>query len=133
MVNYIIYNTPAAILMKDITHYLRCAQSVIIPVLTTPIDMCATTLFIQNVLTNKQVISKQCRVALIENRCKKNTNIYQQLGIYIKKVLETQNYNKTLENGQGISELLTYLAGRDLGQWKEFTKWLKSKRSQLEN
>ena len=133
MVDYITYNTLAAILMKDITYYLRCAQSVIIPVLPTPIDMCATTLFIQNVLANEQVIRKQCRVALIENRCKENVNVYQQLGIYIKKVCEIQNYNKTSEKGQGIFELLPYFVGGDLGQWKRFTKWLKTKPSQLEH
>ena len=134
MVDYIIYNTPAAILMKDITHYLRRAQSVIIiSVLPSPFDIRAATPFIQNVLANGQVIRKQCRAVLIENRCKENTNVYQQLGIYIKKVCEIQNYNKTSEKGQGIFELLPYFVGGDLGQWKRFTKWLKTKPSQLEH
>jgi chromosome partitioning protein len=141
-VDYINYDTPAAILANDITHYLRRAQSVIIPVLLAPIDMRAATLFIQNVLSNGRVIRKQCRVALIANRCKENTNLFQQLGIYIKKVRKTpflsalreiQNYNNATEKGQGIFELLPCLVGRDLGQWERIINWLMSKRSQLEN
>jgi chromosome partitioning protein len=141
-VDYIIYDTPAAILSNDITHYLRCAQRVIIPVLPAPIDMRAATLFIQNVLANERVIRKQCRIALIASQFRENTNIFQQLGIYIKKVRKTpflsalreiQNYNKATEKGQGIFELLPYLVGRDLGQWERIIKWLMSKRSQLEN
>jgi chromosome partitioning protein len=141
-VDYIIYDTPAAILANDITHYLRRDQSVIIPVLPAPIDMRAATLFIQNVLAIARVIRKQCRVALIANQCRENTNVFQQFGIYIKKVHKTlflsalreiQNYNKASEKGQGIFELLPYLVGRDLGQWKPIIKWLMSKRSQLEN
>jgi chromosome partitioning protein len=140
--DYIIYDTPAAILAKDITHYLRRAQSVIIPVLPSPIDIRAATPFIQNVLANGRVIRKECRVALIANRCRENTNIYQQLNIYLKKVRkapflsvlrESQNYNKASEKGQGIFELPPYLVSRDLDQWEPIIKWLRSKRSQPAN
>jgi chromosome partitioning protein len=140
--DYIIYDTPAAILAKNITHYLRRAQSVIIPVLPSPIDIRAATPFIQNVLANGRVIRKECRVALIANRCRENTNIYQQLNIYLKKVRkapflsvlrESQNYNKASEKGQGIFELPPYLVSRDLDQWEPIIKWLRSKRSQPAN
>ena len=141
-VDYIIYNTPAAILTNDITHYLKRAQSVIISVLPVPIDMRAVTLFIQNVLANGGVIRKNCRVALIANRCTENTNHFQQSAIYIKKVRKTPflsalrkilNYNKASEKKQRIFELLPYPVGRDLGQWEPIIKWLISKRSQPEN
>ncbi len=141
-INYIIYDTSAAILANEVTHYLRRAQSVIIPVLPVPIDMRAVTLLIQNVLANRRVIRKQCRVALIATRCRENTNIYQQLNIYLKKVRkapflsvlrESQNYNKASEKGQGIFELPPYLVSRDLDQWEPIIKWLRSKRSQPAN
>jgi chromosome partitioning protein len=140
--DYIIYDTPAAIPAKDITYYLRRAQSVIIPVLPSPIDMRAATPFIQKVLANGRVIRKECRVALIANRCRENTNVYHQLGSYLKKVRkapflsvlrETQNYNKASKNGQGIFELAPYLVSRDLDQWEPIIKWLASKRSQPAN
>jgi len=137
--DYVIYDTPAAIPVKDLTHYLRRAQSVIIPVLPSPIDMRAATPFIQKVLVNGRVIRKECRVALIANRCRENTNIYYELDSYLKKVRkapflsvirESQNYIKASEKGQGIFELPPYLVSRDLDQWEPIIKWLKSKRSQ---
>ena len=140
--DYIIYDTPAAILSKDLNNYLRRAQSVIIPVLPSPIDMRAATPFIQNVLANGRVTRKECRVALIANRCRENTNVYHQLGSYLKKVRkapflsvlrESQNYIKASEKGQGIFELPPYLVGRDLNQWEPIIKWLGSKRSQPAN
>lgn len=140
--DYIIYDTPAAISAKDLTHYLRRAQSVIIPILPSPIDMRAATPFIQNVLANGRVIRKECRVALIANRCRENTNVYYQLGNYLKKVRkapflsvlrESQNYIKASEKGQGIFELPPYLVSRDLDQWEPIIKWLGSKRSQPAN
>jgi chromosome partitioning protein len=140
--DYVIYDTPAAISANEIGHYLRRAQSVIIPVLPSPIDMRAATPFIQKVLANGRVIRKECRVALIANRCKENTNVYHQLNGYLKKVRkapfisvlrETQNYNRASEKGQGIFELPPYLVARDLDQWEPIIKWLGSKRSQPAN
>lgn len=140
--DYIIYDTPAALPTKEITAYLRRAQSVIIPVLPSPIDMRAATPFIQNVLANGRVVRKECRVALIANRCRENTNVYHQLGDYLKKVRkapflgvirETQLYNKASERGLGIFELAPYLVSRDRDQWEPIIKWLGSKRSQPAN
>jgi chromosome partitioning protein len=140
--DYIIYDTPAAIPTKEITAYIRRAQSIIIPILPSPIDMRAATPFIQNVLANGRVSRKESRVALIANRCRENTNVYHQLGDYLKKVRkapfisvlrETQNYNKASERGLGIFELPPYLVSRDLDQWEPIIKWLGSKRSQPVN
>ena len=140
--DYIIYDTPAAVPVKTITAYLRRAQSVIIPVLPSPIDMRAATPFIQTVLANGRVVRKECRVALIANRCRENSNVYHQLGDYLKKVRkapfisvlrETQNYNKASERGLGIFELPPYMVNRDLDQWAPIIKWLGSKRSQPAN
>ena len=140
--DYIIYDTPAAIPAKEITAYIRRAQSIIIPILPSPIDMRAATPFIQNVLANGRVSRKESRVALIANRCRENTNVYHQLGDYLKKVRkapfisvlrETQNYNKASERGLGIFELPPYMVNRDLDQWEPIIKWLGSKRSQPAN
>ena len=137
--DYVIYDTPAAVAARDLTNFLRRAQSVIIPVLPSPIDMRAATPFIRKVLDNGRVSRKECRVALVANRCRENTNVYHQLDSYLKKVRqapfisvlrETQNYNRAAERGLGIFELAPYLASKDLNQWEPIIKWLNSKRSQ---
>jgi chromosome partitioning protein len=98
--------------------------------------------FIQKVLANGRVARKECRVALVANRCRENTNVYHQLTDFLKKVRkapfisvlrETQNYNKAADRGLGILELAPYLVRRDQDQWQHIIKWLNSKRSQPVN
>ena len=138
-VDYVIYDTPAASHGKDLIALLRRAQSIIIPILPSPIDMRAATPFIQTVLASGRVARKECRVALIANRCRQNTNVYHQLDGFLRKVRkapfisvlrETQNYNRAAERGLGVFELAPYLVRRDLDQWFPIISWLESKRGQ---
>jgi chromosome partitioning protein len=137
--DYIVYDTPAAVHGKDLSAFLRRAQSIIIPVLPSPIDMRAATPFIRKVFDNGRVARKEARVALIANRCRENYNIYHQLDTYLRKVRkapfisalrETQNYVRAAERGLGIFELAPYSVRKDLDQWQPIIRWLNSKRSQ---
>ncbi len=137
--DYVVYDTPAAVHGRELGNYLRRAQSILIPVLPSPIDMRAATPFIQKVLENSRVSRKEARVALIANRCRENYNIYHQLEEYLRKVRkapfisvlrETQNYVRAAERGLGIFELAPYSVRRDLEQWDPIIRWLNSKRSQ---
>lgn len=137
--DYVIYDTPAAVHGRELNDYLRRAQSVIIPVLPSPMDMRAATPFVQQVLNNGRVARKETRIALIANRCREHYNIYHELEEYLRKVRkapfisvlrETQNYVRAAERGLGIFELAPYLVRRDLDQWDPIIRWLNSKRSQ---
>jgi chromosome partitioning protein len=137
--DYVIYDTPAAVQGAELSALLRRAQSIIIPVLPSPIDMRAATPFVQKVLDNNRVARKEARVALIANRCRENYNIYHQLDSYLRKVRkapfisvlrETQNYVRAAERGLGVFELPPYTVRKDLDQWDPIIRWLKSKRSQ---
>ena len=123
---------------RELANYLRQAQSIIIPVLPSPIDMRAATPFIQKVLDNNRVSRKEARVALIANRCREHYNIYHELDAFLRKVRrapfisvlrETQNYVRAAERGLGIFELAPYAVRRDVEQWDPIVRWLNSKRS----
>jgi chromosome partitioning protein len=138
-VDYIIYDTPAGLRGKALSNMLRRAQSVIVPILPSPIDMRAATPFIREILDNGRVSRKETRVALVANRCRENTNVYHQLEEYLTRVRkapfisvlrETQNYNRAAEQGLGIFELAPYLVNRDLELWQPVIDWLNSRRSQ---
>ena len=140
--DYAMYDTPAAVHGKEINAYLRRAQSIIIPVMPSPIDMRAAIPFIQAVLANGRISRKESRVALVANRCRENTNVYHQLDSFLRKVRkapfisvlrESQNYIRAADRGLGIFELAPYLVHRDLDQWSPIIKWLESKRSQPAN
>jgi chromosome partitioning protein len=137
--DYVIYDTPAAVHGAELSALLRRAQSIIIPVLPSPIDMRAATPFVQKVLDNNRVARKEARVALIANRCRENYNIYHQLDRYLRKIRkapfisvlrETQNYVRAAERGLGVFELPPYAVRKDLDQWDPIIRWLNSKRSQ---
>ncbi len=140
--DYAIYDTPAAVHGKEISAYLRRAQSIIIPIMPSPIDMRAAIPFIQAVLATGRIARKESRVALVANRCRENTNVYHQLDSFLRKVRkapfisvlrESQNYIRAADRGLGIFELAPYLVRRDLDQWSPIIKWLESKRSQPAN
>jgi chromosome partitioning protein len=135
----VIYDTPAAVHGAELSALLRRAQSILIPVLPSPIDMRAATPFVQKVLANNRVARKEARVALIANRCRENYNIFHQLDSYLRKVRkapflsvlrETQNYVRAAERGLGVFELPPYAVRKDLDQWDPIIRWLNSKRSQ---
>jgi chromosome partitioning protein len=137
--DYVIYDTPAAVHGAELSALLRRAQSIIIPVLPSPIDMRAATPFVQKVLDNSRVARKEARVALIANRCREHYNIYHQLDNYLRKIRkapfisalrETQNYVRAADRGLGVFELPPYAVRKDLDQWDPIIRWLNSKRSQ---
>jgi chromosome partitioning protein len=135
----VIFDTPAAVHGAELSAMLRRAQSILIPVLPSPIDMRAATPFVQTVLANNRVARKEVRIALIANRCREHYNIYHQLDSYLRKVRrapflsvlrETQNYVRAAERGLGVFELPPYAVRKDLDQWDPIIRWLNSKRSQ---
>ncbi len=137
--DYIIHDTPAGLRGKELSAMLRRAQSVIVPVLPSPIDMRAATPFIRQILDNGRVGRKETRVALVANRCRENTNVYHQLEAYLRRLRkapflsalrETQNYIHAAEQGLGIFELPPYQVQRDLELWQPVIDWLASRRSQ---
>ena len=77
-------------------------------------------------------------MAVVANRIKENTLIYQELAEYlgklkvpyIAKLREAQNYIRAYQRGLGIHELPYYQAWQDWEQWDELIEWLDSRRSQ---
>ena len=137
--DYAIYDTPAGLHGRQLNDFIRRAQSVIVPVLPSPMDMRAATPLIRQLLDNGRVARKETRIALIANRCREHYNIYHELSDYLRRVRkvpfisvlrETQNYVRAAERGLGIFEMAPYLVRKDLDQWEPIIRWLNSKRSQ---
>ena len=60
------------------------AESVIIPVLPSPIDMRAAEDFIKNIKKHSRVVKKKSKIALVANRGRDYTNIYWELDDFWK-------------------------------------------------
>jgi chromosome partitioning protein len=135
---YLIIDAPARTVGKELTSLLRRAESVIVPILPSPIDMKAGATFIEELLGSRKVTDKKARVAVVANRVRENTLIYDELDEYLARLRvpyvaalrEAQNYIRGYQRGLGIHELPPYLAWPDWEQWEPLLEWLDSKRSQ---
>ena len=134
----VIFDAPAATHGKDLTALVRRAETFIVPVLPSPIDMRAAAAFIAEMRANSKVAKKQAKFAVVANRVREHTRIYGELEAFLKKqrvpvlthLRDGMNYVRCAERGIGVHELAPYASAVDREQWKPIISWLKSKRSQ---
>jgi len=134
---YLIIDAPARSHGTELTELVRHAETVIVPVLPSPIDMKAAAAFIEELLNRGKIANKKAKVAVVANRVKENTLIFEELDEYLEKLKvpyvaalrEAQNYIRAYQRGLGIHELPPYLAWPDWEQWDPIIEWLDSRRS----
>ena len=133
-----IFDVPAGLRGKELTAMVRRAETLIIPVLPSPIDIRAAAHFIGELLTVGKVSRDQTKLAVVANRVREHTLVYHKLEAFLKSLKipfvtslrDTQNYIHAEERGLGVFEMAPSLVARDLEQWQPLIKWLNSKRSQ---
>jgi chromosome partitioning protein len=122
----------------ELNELVRRAETIIIPVLPSSVDMKACGHFMAELLEIGKVSRKQARLGLVANRVREYTLIYEELDQYLSKLKvpylgclrEAQNYVRAYSRGMGVLELPEYLAAPDWKQWEPICEWLGSKRSQ---
>ncbi|MCP4126639.1 MAG: AAA family ATPase [Gammaproteobacteria bacterium] len=135
---YLIMDAPAAIHGKEINAMLRRVQTLLIPVLPSPIDMRACSRFLEELLKSGRVSKQQTKIAIVANRVWERTNVYRQLEEYLghlqipvlTHLRESQNYIRSAEKGLGLFELAPSQVWHDLEQWDPIIEWLSSSKSQ---
>ena len=133
----LVLDVPAAVHGKTLTQLVRRAESLVIPVLPSPIDMRACAHFIEELLLVGKVNREEVKLAVVANRVKENTLIFHTLEKFLKRLKipriatlrDTQNYIRAAERGLSIFEMAPSAVEHDLEQWKSLTRWLNSKRS----
>jgi len=136
--DFIVIDAPARTHAKELTDLVRHAETIVVPVLPSTIDMQATTTFLEELRKIGKIERKQARFGLVANRVRDNTLIFDDLDDYLSRVRapyiaalrEAQNYVRAYTRGLGIFELPEYLAWPDWNDWEPLTAWLRSKRSQ---
>lgn len=134
---YMIMDAPAATHGKLLKFHVKRAQTILIPVLPSPMDIRATARFIEELLTLGRVNREKTRIAVVANRVREHTRIYHalerfldSLGIpFIAVLRDTQNYIRAADRGIGIFEMPGYLTAPDVEQWQPLLEWLASKQS----
>jgi chromosome partitioning protein len=134
----VVSDAPARSHGKELTDLVRHAETIVVPVLPSTIDMQATTTFLKELQSVGKVQNKKARIGALANRVRDNTLIFGDLDEYLTKarvpyiatLREAQNYVRAYTRGLGIFELPEYLAWPDWNDWEPLTEWLRSKRSQ---
>jgi len=134
----VVSDAPARSHGAELTDLVKHAETIVVPVLPSTIDMQATTTFIKELKDVGKIQRKQAKIATVANRVRDNTLIWDDLDEYltttrvpyIAALREAQNYVRAYTRGLGIFELPEYLAWPDWDEWEPLTAWLRTKRSQ---
>ncbi|HUE09723.1 MAG TPA: ParA family protein [Steroidobacteraceae bacterium] len=134
----LVIDAPARVHGTELNELVRRAETIIVPVLPSSIDMKACSHFMAELQEIGKVSRKHARLAVVANRVREYTLIYEELDQYLGKLKvpylgslrEAQNYVRAYARGMGVLELPEYLAWPDWQQWEPINAWLDSKRSQ---
>jgi len=134
----VVSDAPARSHGKELVDLVKHAETIVVPVLPSTIDMQASSSFIQELQSVGKVERKQVRIGALANRVRDNTLIWDELDDYLTRakvpyiaaLREAMNYVRAYSRGLGIFELPEYLAWPDWEEWEPLTAWLRSKRSQ---
>lgn len=128
----VIVDTPAGLETQRL-HSLTCdAHAILVPVLPSAIDIHAAARCISDLLMVAKIKRQEQRIAIIANRVKCNTVMYQSLMRFLHSLQipivatlrDTQTYVRSTENGVGIFEMPRNKVSTDLAQWQPLIDWL---------
>ena len=133
----LVIDAPARTHSSELSNLVKHAETIVVPVLPSTIDMQATTTFLKELQGLSRVQNKEVKIGAIANRVRDNTLIFDDLDEYLTKarvpyiaaLREAQNYVRAYTRGLGIFELPEYLAWPDWDEWEPLTAWLRSVRS----
>mgnify|MGYP003674634160 FL=1 len=134
----LVIDAPARSHGAELTDLVKHAETIVVPVLPSTIDMQATARFLDELMEVSKVSRKKVKIATVANRVRDNTLIWDELDEYLEEtrvpyiaaLREAQNYIRAYSRGLSIFELPEYLAWPDQEEWEPLTAWLRSKRSQ---
>ncbi|MCU7843504.1 MAG: ParA family protein [Candidatus Thiodiazotropha sp. (ex Monitilora ramsayi)] len=129
----LIMDAPAGVHGKAINKMLLRVDTLVLPVLPSPIDMRACNRFLGELLASGRVSKHQTRIGIVANRVKEQTRIYHDLEEYlghlkipfITHLRESQNYIRSAEKGLAIFELAPSQVYKDVILWDPLLEWLK--------
>ena len=125
-------DSPAGTDITELATLFQQNDSILIPVLPSPIDIHATAHFIKSLLTTGGARKKMIRLAVVANRVRKNTLMYHSLERFlfslnipfITSLRDTQLYARAIEMGIGVQEITTSRNKIDKEQWAPVFRWL---------
>ncbi|HEX6692127.1 MAG TPA: ParA family protein [Burkholderiales bacterium] len=127
----LIIDAPAGasgLLLQDMLSRANC---IVIPVQPSAIDIHATANFVRDLLLRGNIRSRNIRLAVIANRVRKATPVYQPLERFltslgltiITRLSDSETFVKAAETGVGIYEMDAGLSAAEREQFQPIVEW----------
>lgn len=141
--DYLIIDSPAAVSGRPLANLVQRADSILIPVLPSPIDIRAAEHFVGQLNALRRVINTKVKLATVANRVRESTLAAGELDDYLETIKlpsgkkvpylallrASQNYIRAAEGGLSIFEFSPSKTLADREHWARIFRWLDSKRS----
>ena len=127
----VVIDTPANVKGQQLIELVGRTDSIIIPVLSSQIDIDAVSKFVVELRKLPRVRGAMCALPLLPTR-RENTVMFLDLERFllrsefdfVARLRDTQNYMQAAETGLGIHELRGARVKKDVGQWAPLVQWV---------
>jgi chromosome partitioning protein len=132
--DWLVLDSPAGIQGKNLSHALKLAHKIIVPVQPSVFDMVATRDFINRLAEEKTIQRNKSFIGIVGMRVDPRTRAASTLEQFLMQydlpiityLRDTMVYVNAAFNGKSIFNLPFYQAEQELVQWQPLTKWVKS-------
>jgi chromosome partitioning protein len=132
-----IIDLPAAVPFERLHVYTHLADSLLLPIQPSDVDVYSATRFIAALLLDVQLDRSERRLAIVANRVRSTTKSYQMLMRFltslkipmIATLKDSQSYVQAAAQGIGICEMPPYRLQEELVQLGAIVAWLNQRRS----
>ena len=129
-----IVDLPAALPEDQLFYQTYDANSILIPIVPSEIDIYSAARFIADLLLVAQLDRRNRNLAIIANRTRENTISYRVLMRFLRsleipviaELRDSQNFVHASARGVGIYEMPAYLVKKDIVQMDAIISWLDS-------
>ena len=128
----LIVDLPAALPEEQLYYQTYDADSILIPVMPSEIDIYSAASFIADLLLVAQFDRRNRKLAIVANRTREHTISLRKLMQFltsleipiIARLRDSQNFVRAAARGLGIYELPEYLARKDMERMDSVIEWL---------
>ena len=128
----VILDAPAGVSGLILAEYVQRVDTILLPVLPSPIDIHAAAHFVQDLLLVGKARAVGTQIAVVANRVRENNIVFKDLENFLSSLnlpliatlRDSQNHIRAAEKGMGIHELKSSQTRRDLERWEPMTAWL---------
>jgi chromosome partitioning protein len=130
--DWLVLDTPAGMHGKSLSHIVKQAEKVLVPIQPSVFDMAATATFLQELAEEKAIRKSRAFVGLVGIRVDPRTRAAATLEAFVRQfdfpiltfLRDAQVYPNAAFNGLSVFDLPAYLTARDREQWEPVLAWV---------